>query len=222
MSRHASSTHPALRHATSRRPAGRHAAGRPGVKVRRALRSARLRAALGLAVVLALATPGTYAHWTDEVQVSGTTITSGTIDLRVDGQDQVTGYTTLDIVPMVPGNSTAAVLTVRNNGTAPLKYTASTSATNVDGKSLAAALVVKVTGDASTTGSTPATTCAGVSLPGTATSLDGPMLSTGRLLAPEASENVCVQITMPPNAASALQGATTTIGIAITGTSDMS
>lgn len=222
MSRHGSPGHAAPRRATPRRLAGKHAASRPGTTVRGAVCSARLRAVLGLGVVLALATPGTYAHWTDEVQVGGTTITSGTLDLRVNGQDQVTGYTTLDIAPMVPGNSTAAVLTVRNTGTAPLKYTASTSTTNADSLSLGAALVVKVTGDPSTTGSTPATTCAGASLPGAATSLGGPMLSTGRMLAPEASEKVCVQITLPLDAASALQGATTTVGITFTGTSDMS
>jgi predicted ribosomally synthesized peptide with SipW-like signal peptide len=177
---------------------------------------------LGLAVVLALATPGTYAHWTDEVQVGGTTITSGTLDLRVDGQDQVSGYTALNIAPMVPGNSTAAVLTIRNNGTAPLKYTAATSATNADGKSLGAALVLKATGDATSTGTTPATTCSGAALLGTASSLNGPLLSTGRLLAPAASEKICVQVTLPSTAASALQGATTTIGITFTGTSDVS
>lgn len=221
MSRHASPKHATPKNA-AQRPGARHAAARPSTNVGGALRSARLRAALGLAVVLALATPGTYAHWADEVQVSGTTITSGTIDLRVDGQDQVTGYTTLNIAPMVPGNSTAAVLTIRNSGTAPLKYTASTSATNVDGKSLGAALAVKVTGDPATTGTAPATTCAGASLPGTAISLDGPMLSTRTLLAPGASEKVCVQITLPPDAVPALQGATTSIGITFNGTSDMS
>lgn len=216
------SRHAAPRHAASKHAASRHAASRRGTGVSGVLRSARVRAVLGLAVVLALATPGTYAHWTDEVQVSGTTITSGTIDLRVDGQDQVTAYTALDIAPMVPGNSTAAVLTIRNNGTAPLTYTAATSATNADGKSLGTALVVKVTGDTATTGTTPATTCAGAALPGTAASLDGPLLSTGRLLAAGATEKVCVQVTLPANAASALQGATTTIGITFTGTSDVS
>ena len=216
MSRHASK-HAAPRHATSRHAADRRPTGGRGV-----LRSARVRAVLGLAVVLALATPGTYAHWTDEVQVSGTTITSGTLDLRVDGQDQVTGYAALDIAPMVPGNSAAAVLTIRNNGTAPLKYTAGTSATNADGKSLGAALVVKVTGDTTVTGSAPATTCAGAALPGTATSLNGPLISTGRLLAPGVSEKVCVQVTMPTHAVSALQGSTSTVGITFTGTSDVS
>ena len=217
MSRDAAPRHAAPSHA---RP--RHTADRRGTGVRGVLRSARVRAVLGLAVVLALATPGTYAHWTDEVQVSGTTITSGTLDLRVDGQDQVTGYTALDITPMVPGNSTAAVLTIRNNGTAPLTYTAATSATNADGKSLGAALVVKVTGDTTVTGSAPATTCAGAALPGSAADLNGALFSTGRLLAPDATEKVCVQVTLPTNAASALQGATTTIGITWTGTSDVS
>lgn len=193
----------------------RHAAPRRG------LRAARVRAVLGLAVVLALATPGTYAHWTDEATVSGTTITSGTIDLRVNGQDAVTGYTSLDMAPMVPGNSTAAVLTLRNNGTAPVTYTAATSATNADGKSLGAALVVKVTGDTAAAGAAPATSCAGTALPGTATSLAGPLLTTGRLLAPGATEKVCVQISLPPGAASALQGATTTVGITFTGTSSL-
>lgn len=205
----------------SRHAAPKHAR-RAGTGVRRGHRSARIRAVLGLAVVLALATPGTYAHWTDEVQVSGTAITSGTLDLRVDGQDHVTGYTALDIAPMVPGNSTAAVLTLRNDGTAALKYTATTSATNADGKSLGAALVVKVTGDTTVAGTTPATSCAGAALPGTAASLGGPLLATGRLMAPGASEKICVQVTLPTNAASALQGATTTVGITITATSDVS
>ena len=194
----------------------RHAAPRRG------LRSARVRAVLGLAVVLGLATPGTYAHWVDEVQVDGTTISSGTLDLRVDDQDNVTAYTALDIAPMVPGSSTAAVLTLRNNGTAPLEYTATTSATNADGKSLGAALVVKVTGDTTVTGTAPASSCAGVALPGSASSLGGPLLPTGRLLAPGASEKLCVQVTLPTTAASALQGATTTVGLAFTGTSDVS
>jgi predicted ribosomally synthesized peptide with SipW-like signal peptide len=222
MSRHAAPRHTASRHAVRGHAVPRHAADRRDGWVRGTLSSVRVRAVLGFAVVLALATPGTYAQWTDEVQVNGTTITSGTIDLRVNGQDQVSGYTALDLAPMVPGNSTAAVLTIRNNGTAPLKYTAATSSTNADGKSLAAALVVKATGDTTATGTTPATTCAGAALPGSAASLDGPLLSTARLLAPDATEKVCVEVMLPENAELALQGATTTIGITFTGTSDVS
>ena len=210
------------RHAAPKHPAARHSARRTRPGTGGGVRSPRVRAVLAFGVVLAMATPGTYAHWTDEAQVSGTTITSGTVDLRVDGQDQITGYTALDIAPMVPGNSTAAVLTIRNNGTAPLKFTAATSATNADGKSLAGALVVKVTGDAGVSGISPATTCPGPALPGSSTGLDGPLLSTSRLVAPEASEKVCVQLMLPANAPSTLQSATTSVGITFTGTSDLS
>ncbi|WP_210439485.1 SipW-dependent-type signal peptide-containing protein [Nocardioides xinjiangensis] len=184
--------------------------------------SARVRALLGLGTVLVLATPGTYAHWTDEVEVAGTTVTAGTLDLRVDGQDQVAGYTALDLSAMVPGSSTAAVLTVRNTGTAPLRYTAATSATNPDGKGLAGALAVKVTGDTATTGVAPAATCPGPAWSGTAATLDGPLIASGRLLAPGGSERVCVQVTMPSTAAAALQGATTSVRITVHGTSDVS
>ncbi len=48
---------------------------------------------------------------------------------------------------MVPGDSTAGVVTVQNNGTAPLKYWVDASPSNDDGKGLGAALTVKVTGD---------------------------------------------------------------------------
>ena len=92
------------------------------------LRSPRLRALLGLGLVSVLGATGTFAAWTDNAVVTGTTFTSGTIDLRVDNQDSLPAYTSLNLATMVPGNSTAAVLTIKNNGTAPLKYTAVSTA----------------------------------------------------------------------------------------------
>ena len=86
--------------------------------VRRVLCSARVRAALSLGVVLGLGVTGTYAYWTDGVTIAGTSLTAGSIDLKVNGSDTVTGYTSLNISAMVPGNSTAAVLTVSNSGAA--------------------------------------------------------------------------------------------------------
>jgi predicted ribosomally synthesized peptide with SipW-like signal peptide len=184
--------------------------------------SARLRAALGLGVVLSVGVTGTFAYWTDAATVSGTTFTAGTIDLKTNGSDNVTGYATLNLSTMVPGNSTAGVLTIANTGTAPLKYTASTTATNADGKNLGGALTVKVTGDATTSGSSPAATCAGAALGGAGTTLNGPLLGTGRLLAAGASEKVCVQVTLPAAAGTALQGATTSVVFTFSGTSDLS
>lgn len=194
--------------------------------VLRGLGSVRVRAALSLGVVLSVGATGTFAYWTDAATVSGTTFTAGTIDLKVNGNDNVTGYATLSISAMVPGNSTAAVLTIANSGTAPLKYTASTTATNADGKDLRSALVVKVTGDTTTSGTAPATTCAGTALAGAGTALNGALLSTGRPLAAgpsaAASEKICVQVTLPASAASSLQGATTDVVLTFTGTSDLS
>lgn len=186
------------------------------------LGSVRLRALLGLALVLVLGTGRTWAHWSDQVTVAGTSLQTGTIDLKVNDADEVTGYATLNLLTMVPGNSTAAVLTVKNSGTAPLKFTATSSGTNADGKGLAAALSVKVTGDTTTGGTAPATTCPGAALPGGGTTLGGSLLSTGRQLAAGASEKVCVQLSLPLSAATSLQGAATSVTLTFTGTSDLS
>lgn len=185
------------------------------------LRSTRVRAALSLGVVLSIGASGTFAYWTDSVSVTGTTFTAGTIDLKVNGSDTVTGYTSLNISTMVPGNSVAAVLTVANTGTAPMKYTAATTATNADTKDLRSALVVKVTGDTATSGSSPATTCAGTALAGSGTTLNSSLISTGRLLAAGTNEKVCVQVTLPAGANTSLQGATTDVVLTFTGTSDL-
>jgi len=189
----------------------------------RGLFSVRGRAALGLGVVLAIGATRTFAYWTDAVPVAGTTFTSGTIDLKVNGSDSVSGYTSLSLPAMVPGNSTAGLLTVANSGTAPLKWTAVTTASNPDTKNLAGALVVKVTADSSVTGSGSSATCAGPALAASSSSLGGSLVSTGRLLARTSSETVCVQITLPASVTnSTYQGATTDVGISFTGTSDLS
>lgn len=191
-------------------------------RIRRGLRSQRLRALLGLGVLLGVGATGTFAFWTDDVTIAGTSFTAGRLDLQVNSLDTVTGYTALNLATMVPGNSTAGVLTIRNNGTAPLKYTAVTTASNADGKSLGAALAVKVTAATSVSGSSPAATCAGSALAGTAAALNGSLITTGRLLAPGATEAICVEVKLPDNAASTLQGATTNVGFTFTGTSDVS
>ena len=190
--------------------------------LRHALVSVRIRAALGLGVVLSACVTGTFAHWSDATAVSGTTFTAATIDLKVNGSDAVTGYTTLSISTMVPGNSVAGVLTVTNAGTAALKYTVGSTATDADGKNLRGSLVVKVTGDAAVTGTSPCATCAGSALPGSQTTLNGPLLATGRQLAAGARETVCVPVTLDANASTTLQGAVSDVVLTFTGTSDLS
>ncbi len=185
-------------------------------------RSARLRAALSLGVVLGIGSVSTFAFWTDTVTVTGTTFTAGSIDLRVNNQDTVTGYTSLNISTMVPGSSTAGILTIKNQGLSPLRYTATTTATNTDSKNLRGALTAKVTLDTSTTGSSPSATCSGGAAAGTGSTLNGGLVTTGRLLAPGASEILCVQVTLPSGASTSLQGASTDVVFSFIGTSDLS
>lgn len=191
-----------------------HRKPRPGL-------TQRVQALLALGILAVPASVGTFAFWTDDVTITGTTFSAGTLDLRVNGLDTVTSYTTLNLTTMVPGSSVAGVLTVRNNGTVPLKYTAVTAATNADTKNLRDALVVKVTGDTAVTGTSPSATCAGTALSGTSTALNAGLVTSGRLLAAASEEKLCVQVTLPTSAASALQGATTDVTFTFTGTSDL-
>ena len=192
--------------------------GRRTVAVRRLLRSTRLRAALALGTVLAVGATGTWAYWTDSATVGGITVSTGSLDLKLNGQDNLTGYTSLNISNMVPGNSVAAVITVQNAANLAFTYTATSSATNADGKNLAGALAVKVTGDATVTGTAPNQTCAGTALAGSGTTLGGSLIGTARPLAGNASEPICVQLTLPTNAATTVQGATTNITLTFNAT----
>lgn len=186
-------------------------------------RSTRLRAALSLGIVLGIGSVGTFAFWTDSVTVSGTTFTAGTLILNVNGSHSPAAYTSLNIANMVPGNTTAGVLTVKNNGTAPLKYSVSATASNADTLGLGAALVAKVTADTTVTGVSPTATCAGTALAGSGTAFTAALISpNGRQLAPGASETICVQATLPSAASNALQGATTNVVLTFAGTSDLS
>jgi predicted ribosomally synthesized peptide with SipW-like signal peptide len=195
------------------------------LRIARALRRADRRSlciVLSLGMVVGVGATGTFAAWTDSVTVSGTSITTGTIDLQVNGSNNVTGYSTMNISNMVPGNSTAGVLTVTNAGTAPLKYYLDASGTNGDGKGLAAALVAKVSGDSTTSGSAPAKTCGGVALGGAGVAFGPGLLGSAaspRLLAAGTSETLCIQATLPSSATSTLQGASTSITFTFQGTS---
>ena len=182
-------------------------------RFRRIATSARLRAALSLGVVTAVGATGTFAYWTDDVVVSGTTFTSGSIDLKVDGADSV-GATGLTMTNMVPGSTVAGTLSVSNTGTAALKYSAATVASN---PALANALVVKVTNTLS------GGACTGAALAGSGTTLSGALLSTKRQLNGAQSETICIQVTLPSTVNDpTLQGQTSNVTFTFAGTSDLS
>lgn len=167
-----------------------------------------------VAVVLLGGVGGTFAFWTDDATVGGDTVTAGVLDLKVDGVDSVTAHADLSFGALLPGNRLATVLTVGNAGTAPLVWTASTTASN---STFAAAFDVKVTADTNVSGTKPNATCPGAALADGRTTLGGSLLSTSRRLEPGASQKICVQLTLRTDADSSLQGQTTTLGVTFNG-----
>lgn len=193
-------------------------------------RSRPLRAVLSLGVVAGVLVTGTYAFWTDDVTIAGTSFTAGSLDLQVNGQDSWTTTTLgMSSTPMVPGNTSAEVLTVRNNGTVPLKYTLTGGLGGTDAAtySAAGALRLTVVSGGTRSGSGNAATCTG------GTTIYGPtaltnVTSTAIIgtrrgpLAPAATEALCFQVTFDAAAPSSLQGKTATATFTATGTSDVS
>jgi predicted ribosomally synthesized peptide with SipW-like signal peptide len=192
----------------------------------------RLRAFLSLGLALGLGAVGTFAYWTDDVVISGSTFTAGTLDLQVNNADSY-ATTTLGMTAMVPGNTSAEVLTVKNNGTAPLKYTMTggLTGTNAADYNTAAAngllLTISVGGTKSGTGNT--STCTG----GTVIVSSVPLTSTtstaiitprrpASAMIQNATEALCFQVKLADTAPSSLQGKTATATFTATGTSDVS
>lgn len=111
---------------------GRHAAARPS-------RIGGTWSPAVLALVGALGLTGglgTQAYWNDTATVTGDTLTSGSLDLLVDGeQGNPTTYTWISLAmsDMAPGEAKAATLTLKNNGTTPFTVSATATASgNLD------------------------------------------------------------------------------------------
>ncbi|MGH3348576.1 MAG: TasA family protein, partial [Nocardioides sp.] len=184
--------------------------------------------ALSLGVVIGIGSVSTFAYWTDDAVISGTTFSSGTLDLRVNGVDSY-ATTTLSMTAMVPGATSAEVLTLRNNGTVPLKYTMTggLGGANAADYGNAAALRLTVVSGGTRTGSGNSATCTGGTtivnaVPLTAT-IATPIIGTRRgPLAAGATEALCFQVTFSSTAPSTLQGKTASASFTISGTSNVS
>ncbi|MDR7310903.1 putative ribosomally synthesized peptide with SipW-like signal peptide [Nocardioides luteus] len=188
---------------------------RPVAALRRAVRSTRLRALLALGVVVSIGATGTLAYWTDTVEVSGATLTTGTLDLQVNGADPYTGFTALSLTGMYPGTSSAGVLTVQNVGTVPLSYTMTSGSSTAT----LSPLTLKVTADTSVTNDgTLNQTCPGAALAGTGGALPSAGIATARTLQPGSSETLCLQVTLGTDAPDSAQGRSSDLTFTLTGT----
>lgn len=203
--------------------------GTPRRTRRRRLSSVRVRALLSLGVALGIGAVGTFAYWTDDVTVTGTTFTAGTLDLQVNNLDSY-ATTTLSMTGMVPGSTSAEVLTVKNNGTAPAKYTLTggLSGTNAADFSTAGAngllLTIRLGGTKSGATCTGGTATLVTDLPLTATTSTSILAKrpTSALTALGGNEVLCFQVKLADTAPSSLQGKTAVATFTATGTSDIS
>lgn len=170
-----------------------------------------------LAIVVALLILGAapaWSFWRSTQTVPGVALNTGTLDLQVNGADPFTAFSSLSFDTMVPGASTAGVLTIRNVGNVPLSYYVDAATTNADGLGLGAALVAAVTDAADVTGTAPSATCGGTPITPSATSFTSDFVGsvgTRRTLAPGESETLCIQASLPADAPASLVGATTDV-----------
>lgn len=189
------------------------------------MKSTRVRALLSLGIILGLTSVSTLAFWTDEATMSSGTIQSGTLDLKLDGADNLPSTTKLAITNLVPGESVAATVNVqRPAGTVAFTYSVSGKVNEAN--ELATGLRFKVfagTAGAPTTNANGirTQTCGGTQLAGgtdgvslaTATSLvsNRTALATPSAAQPTAvTENLCIQAVLPSTAGNGTQARSAT------------
>jgi predicted ribosomally synthesized peptide with SipW-like signal peptide len=178
----------------------------------------RIRALLTLGAALGLGAVGTFAYWSDQATLATGPISSGTLDLTLDGNLSGQGgtytQTSFALANMIPGESVASAVTVANGGSVTLRYTATATAAG----GLAAGLTFEVFtgGTATNTGTEAAGNRAGSC---TGSSSFGPAVLTGvaqtvigapRQLSSSSSDSVCVVATLPTTAGNSLQETTAT------------
>ncbi|MET0930696.1 MAG: SipW-dependent-type signal peptide-containing protein [Aeromicrobium sp.] len=186
-----------------------------------------LRALLSLGIVLGLGATGTLAYFTDEATMTTGAFTSGKLDLTLDqagagsttiGQGGTFVKTALGITAMIPGESVAADVSVKNNAGVAFTYKASAK---LDAGSTFPTSSPKLTfavypGTASNTGTqgagNRAGACTGTALFAAAglTTTAQDVISTARSLATDASESICVRVALASDADNTYQDRTAT------------
>lgn len=179
-----------------------------------------------LAVVAGLASVtgvGTYALWNDRGRIEASSLTSGRLDLRLDpgtgAVDDVTAWSGLQLTDIAPGESKAAVVTVRNDGDVPFALSATASAA---GAELAPAVTLRVVAEAAASVDTtyPRQERCGagtVVFSGTLTTSTTTLPAAGVLPA-RTAVGLCFEATLSADAGNTLQGRSWTPTFVLTAT----
>ncbi|MBY6412560.1 hypothetical protein HQ346_11465 [Rhodococcus sp. BP-252] len=186
-------------------------------RVGAAVISARARAIMSIGIVLGLGAVGTLAAWSDTSTATSGTFTTGTIDITIGdtapGADNVT-LTSLSSTGIAPGNTVSAPLTVRNNNSVPFTYTISVVASNA---TLGALLNTSVYAGSACTG-TALSTVSGLS-PSKFFQQASPAGNLSRPLARNATDPLCISVTMPSTATAPATPASGTLTYSLVATS---
>ncbi|MFC8302287.1 SipW-dependent-type signal peptide-containing protein [Specibacter sp. NPDC057265] len=183
-------------------------------------RAMQIKALLSMGMLVGLGAVSTLAAWTGTATATSAPITAAKVSLGVGATaDNASSYT----VPIngsnwYPGMSQALPVVVKNTSTLALPYSITGSVTENAGGGLGQALHVVVTAG-TVTGTAPNVSCTGTPLVSKAAlaSFPAPVVRPSSL-APEASETLCVQYSLPATANTALQGNSTTVKLTFTAT----
>ncbi|ROQ36742.1 putative ribosomally synthesized peptide with SipW-like signal peptide [Frondihabitans sp. PhB188] len=192
----------------------------PAPRKRGLSRSGRVRAVLALGAVVGLGTVATLAAWSDTGAATGT-FSTGSLDLKLQGQDGTVAVTSLSMANAVPGTVVYANLPVSNAGTVPFTYGFTVGSTNgADATPLNANLNwgIVSNGTSATCNATTYTSAAGVTATNISptTTLSAAPAVTGRPLAVGAVENLCFRVELPSSAPTGAQGRSTVATVSFT------
>lgn len=152
------------------------------------------------------ATASSLALFTDQKAVTGNAFTAGTIVLGVNPATAL-----LTAPAMMPGDTVNGTLVVSNAGTGALRYSMSSSSTNLDGKNLATQMTLAIktlgTSCAAFDGTSVYSSSLNAALFGSATAGADP---GDRALAASANETLCFRATLPSATGNTYQAAATT------------
>jgi predicted ribosomally synthesized peptide with SipW-like signal peptide len=143
-------------------------------------------------MVLGLGAVGTMAAWSDNATATTGMFSTSSVQLKVDNQRPAHQFTALKRNSMMPGESVAGSLKVQNTGSVSFNWGVTAAATGAP--TLIGKLKVSLYATAANNGST----CTG-------TLISGPQafsgsLASNRALAANASEEVCVKVTIDSTA----------------------
>lgn len=183
-------------------------------------RGMQVKALLSMGILVGFGAVSTLAAWTGTATATAE-INAATVSL---GAGAPSGATTtsyevpIGVASWYPGMSQAALVVVKNTSSIAVPYSITGSVTESGVGTLGNALNVTVNPDGSVNGTAPNATCSGT--PFLTKSPLGPFpdAKLRTILAPGGSETLCVQYSLPLNAANELQSNSTTVKLTFTAT----